>query len=60
MSKVWRWHQAALDEARQAAAWYDRRRTGLGDAFVSELEGKLAWLEEAPSLGTLLPRSLDA
>jgi len=38
----------ALGEAREAAAWYEERRRGLGRAFLDELDRTLARIEVLP------------
>jgi toxin ParE1/3/4 len=46
----------ALAEANGAATWYENRRPGLGDRFLSELDATLSRVAEAPSS---FPRLLD-
>ena len=36
----------AVDEAKEAALWYDHRQLGLGDEFLAELQSALAAIEE--------------
>jgi toxin ParE1/3/4 len=38
----------ARQEAVEAAAWYDRKRSGLGDHFLDEVDQTLASIEESP------------
>jgi hypothetical protein len=38
----------AENEALQAAFWYDERRDGLGDEFISEYETALSEIESSP------------
>jgi hypothetical protein len=40
-------HEAEL-EAAEAAAWYDDRRSGLGDDFLAEVAEALARISSAP------------
>jgi plasmid stabilization system protein ParE len=46
----------AVAEAIGAAIWYDDRRPGLGDRFLTELDATLSRVAEAP---TSFPRLLD-
>ena len=39
---------AAVNEIRDAAAWYSERRPGLDHAFLDEVEACLAYLTERP------------
>lgn len=41
-----RLHEAAVEEAIEAAAWYEKERTGLGQEFARALEAVLDLLEE--------------
>jgi mRNA-degrading endonuclease RelE of RelBE toxin-antitoxin system len=43
-----RFHRLADHEARDARRWYERRRLGLGDDFVTELERAVARIIAAP------------
>src|ERR1017187_5052615 len=40
--------RAAQVEAEEAAAWYEDKRTGLGEEFLDELEAVYAKIEEHP------------
>ena len=40
--------RAARIEAKQAAAWYEEKRAGLGQEFMDELEAVYARIEEHP------------
>jgi len=42
--------RAAHDEFSEAAAWYDRQRSGLGDEFVAEIEIAIGRAAESPIL----------
>jgi plasmid stabilization system protein ParE len=46
----------AVDEANDAADWYESRRTGLGSAFLAELDRCLDLLAEHPQA---FPRLAD-
>ena len=43
-------HPAALQEAEQAAAWYESQQPGLGRAFRVEFEAALGRIAENPQL----------
>ncbi len=48
-----RFHRLADRESREARRWYERRRGGLGDEFVTELERAVARIVAAPERGRL-------
>jgi len=39
-------HEAATDEAAEAAAWYEKERSGLGAEFEHAIDAALDLLEE--------------
>ncbi len=41
-------HPEARAELRSAALWYDERRPGLGDEFISEVSAALGRIGDAP------------
>jgi plasmid stabilization system protein ParE len=41
-------HPEAQTELRSAALWYDERRPGLGDEFISEISASLDRVRDAP------------
>jgi plasmid stabilization system protein ParE len=41
-------HPEARAELRSAALWYDERRPGLGDEFISEISASLDRVRDAP------------
>jgi len=41
-------HPEAQTELRSAALWYDERRPGLGDEFISEVSAILDRIGDAP------------
>jgi plasmid stabilization system protein ParE len=41
-------HPEARAELRSAALWYDERRPGLGDEFISEISASLDRVNDAP------------
>jgi plasmid stabilization system protein ParE len=41
-------HPEARAELRSAALWYDERRPGLGDEFISEVSAALDRIADAP------------
>ena len=41
-------HREARAELRSAALWYDERRSGLGDEFISEISASLDRVRDAP------------
>ena len=41
-------HPEARAELRTAAIWYDERRPGLGDEFISEISASLDRVRDAP------------
>ncbi len=41
-------HPEARAELRSAALWYDERRPGLGDEFLSEISASLDRVSDAP------------
>ena len=41
-------HPEARAELRSAALWYDERRPGLGDEFISEVSASLDRIRNAP------------
>lgn len=46
MSRRVRIHSAAVEEAAEAAAWYEQERTGLGIEFERAVDAALDLLEE--------------
>lgn len=38
----------AVEEANAAALWYDKRRLGLGDEFLAELQSEPPRIQTAP------------
>jgi len=44
--RVVRIHQAALIEAEETAAWYERKQPGLGADFIRSLEAALELLKD--------------
>lgn len=44
--RVLRIHAAAAEEAAEAAAWYEKRRVGLGSEFEHALDAALDLLEQ--------------
>src|SRR5258706_7064840 len=46
LMRALRIHEAATDEAAEAAAWYERERPGLGAAFEHAVDVALDLLEE--------------
>jgi hypothetical protein len=44
--RVLRIHAAAAEEAAEAAAWYEKRRVGLGSEFERALDAALVLLEQ--------------
>jgi hypothetical protein len=45
------YHRLAAKELVESALFYDQRRVGLGDAFLTEVEGVLALIRGHPELG---------
>jgi toxin ParE1/3/4 len=45
-------HGQAADELNEAAAWYERQRSGLGGEFRSAVEAAVARIRENPQLGS--------
>ena len=43
-------HPDARAELRSAALWYDERRPGLGDEFISEVSAALGRIGDAPRI----------
>ncbi|MDE0801990.1 MAG: type II toxin-antitoxin system RelE/ParE family toxin [Acidimicrobiales bacterium] len=52
MSPAVRFVPAARDELREAAAWYEERRSGLGDQFVDAVEVALELIVDWTAAGT--------
>ena len=42
-------HPEAQAELRSAALWYEERRPGLGDEFISEISASLDRVRDAPN-----------
>ena len=57
MTRIWRYDPEALDEAIDAAAYYDDQRPGLGGEFYGTLERTLDQLAEAPEHATRHPEA---
>ncbi len=51
-------HPEARLEYREAAAFYERRRLGLGAAFTREVEAVIAHIMEAPDRGRLIEQDV--
>jgi toxin ParE1/3/4 len=45
----------ARDELRDAIAWYERQKPGLGQEFLGEVRACLHRIHEQPSVGSRLP-----
>ena len=45
------YHRLAAKELTESALFYDQRRIGLGEAFLTEVEGVLALIRGHPELG---------
>ena len=45
------YHRLAARELVESALFYDERRTGLGDEFLTEVEAVLEFIREQPELG---------
>jgi plasmid stabilization system protein ParE len=43
-----RFHRLAAQEYREARAWYEHRRSGLGDSFITEIDRAVAWVANQP------------
>jgi plasmid stabilization system protein ParE len=50
-------HPEARAELRSAALWYDERRPGLGDEFISEVSAALDRIGDAPESYPPWPRT---
>lgn len=50
-----RLHEAAVEEAIEAAAWYEKERAGLGQEFARALEAVMDLLEEGLVPGAKTP-----
>lgn len=48
MSWVWRQHEEALDELREAAYFLDDEREGLGGRFIDAVDAAIASIVESP------------
>ena len=53
-------HPEAQAELRSAALWYDERRPGLGDKFISEISASLDRVRDAPESYRAWPRTRAA
>jgi toxin ParE1/3/4 len=53
-------HPEARAELRSAALWYDERRPGLGDEFISEVSAALDRIGNAPQSYPPWPRTRAA
>jgi toxin ParE1/3/4 len=53
-------HPEARAELRSAALWYDERRSGLGDEFISEVSAALGRIGDAPESYPSWPRTRAA
>lgn len=60
MSLPVRFSAEAASELVAAAAWYDERQPGLGDALVDAVDAALAYLADWPLLGALVPGLPDS
>jgi plasmid stabilization system protein ParE len=49
----------AAAELEEAAAWYEARRSGLGDELVVAVEAVFARIEERPASGAVVPGAQD-
>ena len=47
----------AEDEVEAAVRWYERRREGLGDRFLAELDEAMLRIEESPLAGSFSPNA---
>ncbi|MCU0687885.1 MAG: type II toxin-antitoxin system RelE/ParE family toxin [Polyangiaceae bacterium] len=56
MRKPWHFHPEAHKELIEAAEYYERKKLGLGDAFLSEFDAALNGLEDAPSAAAPMSR----
>lgn len=45
----------AADELEEAAAWYEQRRSGLGDEFMEAVDDALAFIAQWPHSGSPTP-----
>jgi toxin ParE1/3/4 len=45
----------AADELEEAAAWYEQRRSGLGDELMEAVDGALAFIAQWPHSGSPVP-----
>ena len=60
MTRALRIHAAAAEEAAEAAAWYERERSGLGVEFESAINAALDLLEQDVVPLTVLPGAAGA
>lgn len=49
--KRYRFLREALEEYEEAVTYYERRRTGLGDTFIQEVDRVIALTLEFPEMG---------
>ncbi len=54
-----RQHRSVRAELRDAAAWYETRRSGLGDEFLDEVDRALMEIRRAPLTWPRVPRIAD-
>ena len=50
--------QEARLDIKEIHAWYEKQRKGLGGAFRSELEAKIALLRRFPKIGLLIQENV--
>jgi plasmid stabilization system protein ParE len=48
--------QEARDELRAAVAWYEERRAGLGDEFLTAVDSAIERIRRGPKAGRQVPR----
>ncbi len=51
---ILRFHRAAHADVLNAATWYERKQSGLGAAFLSDVESAQRRITEDPDAGSLL------
>jgi ParE toxin of type II toxin-antitoxin system, parDE len=57
---IHQFHFEAAAELEEHAAWYEERRSGLGDEFVAEVLGTLDQLTKQPTLGSIVSVAAQA
>lgn len=50
--KDYEFHPEALDEMREAGAFHDGRRSGLGDELLDEIQDRITWICEGHTSGS--------